>query len=408
MEQKFDFEAFKREAIRKLRNKEPLGGKDGVLQPLLKQILEEALQAEMDEHLSEEERASGNRKNGKTTKRLKSSKGEFDLETPRDRGGTFEPEIVQKRQTILNEEIEDKVLRLYSKGMSVRDIQDHIEEMYGFSLSPTTLSNITDRVIPLIKEWQQRPLEKLYSFVWLDAMFFKVREEGRVVTKALYNIIGVNNNGVKDLLGMYIAQSEGTRFWHQVLEDLKRRGVEDILIACIDNLKGFADAIEMVFPKSQVQLCVIHQIRNSLMYVSWKDRRALMADLRTVYQAADKQTAEENLEQFEIKWAKKYPGVSRSWRENWNRLSTYFDFPDDIRKVMYTTNTIEAFHRQIRKVTKTKGAFTSEIALMKLVYLTTIRMVEQWSVAIKNWFNVAVQLTMIFGGRAQLNRNGIN
>jgi transposase-like protein len=244
----YDFEAYKQEAIKKLLNKEPGATAEKLFRPLFKQFVEEALQAEMDAHLDDAERSSGNRRNGKSTKTVKSTSGEFELDTPRDRSGSFEPQLVGKRQIIISEEIEDKVLRLYSRGMSVRDITEHIEEVYGFTLSATTLSRITDRVIPMIQEWQQRPLEKQYCFVWMDAMFYKVREEGRVVSKALYNIVGVNTGGVKELLGIYIAESEGAKFWLQVLEDLKRRGVEDILIACIDNLKGFAEAIELTLP----------------------------------------------------------------------------------------------------------------------------------------------------------------
>lgn len=404
-ENTFDFEAFKKEAIQKLRNKEPLTGKDGVLQPLVKKILEAALEAEIDEHLGEEERESGNRKNGKSQKTVKSSKGEFTLETPRDRLGTFEPEIVGKRQTLISEEIEFKVIRLYAKGMSVRDICDHIEEMYGFTLSPTTLSTITDRVIPMLKEWQQKPLESLYCFVWLDAMHYKVREEGRVISKALYNIIGVNHQGVKELLGIYIAESESSKFWLQVLEDLKSRGVKDILIACIDNLNGFVEAIQAAFPKTEVQLCIIHQIRNSLKFVSHKDSKQFMEDLRTVYQASNKQVAEENLDSIETAWGKKYTAVFKSWHNHWENLSTFFDYPQEIRKVMYTTNIIEGFHRQVRKITKTKGAFNSDMALLKLVYLATTNMVEKWANPINNWGPIASKLYIIFGERAHIDIN---
>lgn len=404
-ENTFDFEAFKKAAIQKLRNKEPLTGKDGVLQPLIKQILEAALEGEIDEHLSEEEREFGNRKNGKSKKTVKSSKGEFTLETPRDRLGTFEPEIVGKRQTLISEEIEFKVIRLYAKGMGVRDICDHIEEMYGFTLSPTTLSAITDRVIPMLKEWQQKPLESHYCFVWLDAMHYKVREDGKVISKALYNIIGVNNQGVKELLGIYIAESESSKFWLQVLEDLKSRGVQDILIACIDNLSGFADAIGEVFPKTEVQLCIIHQIRNSFKYVSYKDSKQFIEELRTVYQASNKQVAEENLEAAEKTWGKKYPAVFKSWHNNWENLSAFFAYPEEIRKVMYTTNIIEGFHRQVRKITKTKGAFNSDMALLKLVYMATMNMVEKWSQPINNWGPIASKLYIIFGERANIDIN---
>lgn len=401
----FDYEAFKKDAIKRLKNKEPLTGKDGVLQPLIKSIIEAALEGEIEEHLTEEERDSGNRKNGKSKKTVKSSKGEFTLETPRDRSGTFEPMVVEKRQILISEEVEYKVIRLYAKGMGVRDICDHIDEMYGFTLSPTTLSKITDRVIPMINEWQQRALESHYCFIWMDAMHYKVREEGKVIARSLYNIIGVNNRGVKELLGIYISESESSRFWLQVLEDLKNRGIQDILIACIDNLSGFADAILEVFPQTEVQLCIIHQIRNSFKYVSYKDSRQFMADLRTVYQATNMQLAEGNLDVVETKWGKKYPAIFTSWRKNWVNLSTFYNYPEDIRKVMYTTNIIESFHKQVRKVTKTKGAFTSDMALLKLIYLATMNIVEKWSNPIKNWGCIASKLYIIFGDRAKIDIN---
>lgn len=400
-EEKFDFEAYKKEAVRKLLSKEPGMSIDKLTKPLLKQILEAALEGEMETHM-ESERDIGNRKNGKLRKTVKSREGAFELETPRDRHGTFDPKIVEKRQTLISEEIEEKVIRLYAKGMSVRDICDHIEEMYGFALSPNTLSTITDRVIPLVKEWQQRPLESHYCFVWLDAMFYKVREDGRVVSRALYNIIGVNNEGRKELLGIYVAETESATFWMQVLDDLKRRGVQSMLIVCTDNLKGLSNAIAEMFPESEVQLCIIHQIRNSFKYVGSKDSRPFMVDLRTVYQATDKKTAEENLTMMEEKWKKKYPAVFRSWRDNWENLTTFFKYPEEIRRVIYTTNMIEAFHRQVRKVTKTKGAFTSDTALLKLIYLATMNLVEKWNMPIKNWAIIASQLQIYFGDKAQI------
>ncbi len=406
-EEEFDYEAFKKAAIDGLKSKKPLMGKGGVFQPLLKQFLEEALASELLEHLKETKQKP-NRRNGLSSKTVKSKEGPFELVTPRDRLGSFEPEIVGKRQILISEEIEDKVLRLYSKGLSVRDIQDHIEEMYGFSLSPSTLSSITDRVIPLLKEWQERPLEPLYCFLWFDAMFYKVREEGKVISKAVYNIIGVNNSGIKELLGVYIHEGESSRFWLQVMDDLKRRGVEDILICSIDNLKGFALAVEHAFPKTRVQLCIVHQIRNSFKYVSSKDSKEFTADLKTVYQASTKEQAEDMLDLLEQKWGKKYAAVIKSWRDNWELLSTFFDFPAQIRRVVYTTNIIEGFHRQVRKITKTKGAFATDMALLKLIYLATTRMIEKWQKPIANWHEVASQLYIHFGERANLTTNRIS
>lgn len=406
-EKKFDYEAFKRDAMEKIRRGVPTSGKDGVFQPLLKQMLEEMLQGEMDNHMNEQERSDGNRRNGKSRKIVKGTAGEFELETPRDRNGTFEPELVGKRQVIINDELEARILRLYSKGVSTRDICDFIEETYGFTLSATTLSNITDRVIPLVKEWQQRPLESIYTFVWMDAIHYKVREDGRVVTHAVYNILGLNNRGIKDLLGMYVSESEGSRFWLQVLNDLKLRGVEDILIASIDNLKGFKEVIETVFPKTEVQSCIVHQIRNTFKYITSKDSREFLKDLRTVYQASTKDGAEYNLDLLEDKWGKKYAPVFTSWRNNWEHLSNYFKYPEAIRRIMYTTNTIEGFHRQVRKITKTKGAFTSDMALLKLIYLATQNMIEKWTSPVSNWGLVASQLDIIFGERAQINISSI-
>lgn len=395
----FDFEAFKRDAIEKLRNKQPLTGKDSIFQPLLKQLLEEALEGELEAHLNAQERVNGNRRNGKMQKTVKTGKGAFELTTPRDRDSSFEPQIVGKRQVFITDEIEEKVLRLYSKGLSTRDIASDIEEMYGYSISATTLSTITDKVIPAIKEWQQRPLEDVYCLVWMDAMFFKVREEGFVKSKVLYNIIGINPSGEKDLIGMYLSDSEGATFWMQVLNDLKNRGIQDILIACIDNLRGFEEAIKHIYPKTEVQSCIVHQIRNSVKYVSAKDTPAFMSDLKQVYRATNKELAEFELDKLSEKWEKKYPGAVLGWRNNWHKLSTFFRFPDAVRKVMYTTNTIEAFHRQVRKVTKTKGSFTSDMALMKLVYLASTHITEKWGNSPKRWMEVVGQLQIYFPDR---------
>lgn len=405
--EQFNFEAFKLEAIEQLRQGKPVLGKEGIFQPLLKQFLETALEAEIEDHMSESERDNGNRKNGKSRKKVKSSTGEFILETPRDRVGSFEPQIVNKRQIIITEELEEKVIRLYSLGVSTRDICKHIEDLYGFEISPTTLSNITDRVIPLIKEWQQRSLESIYCFVWMDAMHYKVKEDGKVLSRAVYNIIGVNNKGIKELLGMYISESEGARFWLQVLTDLKSRGVEDVLIASIDNLKGFAEAIETVYPKTEIQTCIVHQIRNTLKYVSYKDSKEFLKDLKTVYQATTKAIAEENLDVIQNKWGKKYTPIFDSWRNNWEYLSNYFKYPEYIRRVIYTTNIIEGFHRQVRKITKTKGAFTSDMALLKLIYLASQNLVTKWSKPIANWCIVASQLNILFEDRAKINITNI-
>ncbi len=400
--EKFDYESIKKKTLEQLRSGKSLFGKDGAFAPLLKDILEAAMEGELENHLDEEERAAGNRKNGKTPKRLKTSDGTIDLDTPRDRSASFEPQIIKKRETILAESLESKIIGLYGHGMSLRDISAHIKEMYDTEISAATLSAITDKVIPLVKEWQNRPLEPLYCIVWLDAMYYKVKEDGRVINRCVYNILGINAEGRKDLLGMYISESEGANFWLGVLSNLQQRGVDDILIACIDNLKGFAEAIASIYPATEVQTCIVHQIRNSIKYVASKDQKAFMADLKPVYQAVTKEEAAHQLEELAEKWGKKYPVVLDSWKRNWEKLTTYFQYSAAIRKLIYTTNTIEGFHRQVRKVTKTKGAFTSDMALLKLIYLATQNIQKKWTQPLQNWGLTVSQLSIRFGERLRL------
>lgn len=400
-EGKFDYEAIKKKTLEQLRSGKSLFGKDGAFAPLLKDILEAAMEGELEGHLDEEERAGGNRKNGKTSKKLKTADGTIDLETPRDRAASFEPQIVKKRETILAESLEPRIIGMYGHGMSLRDIAAHIKDTYDTDISASTLSAITDKVI-LVKEWQNRPLESLYCIVWLDAMYYKVKDEGKIVNRCVYNVLGINTEGRKDLLGMYISESEGANFWLGVLSNLQQRGVEDILIACIDNLKGFSEAIASIYPQTEVQSCVVHQIRNSIKYVASKDQKTFMADLKPVYQAASKDEAEHQLQELEVKWGKKYPVVIDSWHRNWEKLSTYFKYSPAIRKLIYTTNTIEGFHRQIRKVTKTKGAFTSDMALLKLIYLATLNIQKKWTQPLQNWSLTVSQLSIIFGSRLKL------
>jgi len=398
----FNFEAFQKDAIKQLKSGKSLTGRDGVLTPLIKRVVESALEGELDAHLEAESTEESNRKNGKTSKTVKSEHGPFELSTPRDRNSTFEPELVKKRQTILGNAIEIKIIALYGLGMSYSDIGRHMEEMYGLELSPAMLSSITDKVIPVIKEWQARPLDAVYPFVWMDAMHYKLREDGRVVSKAVYTVLGVDQRGLKDVLGIYISESEGANFWLQVLTDLSNRGVKDILIASIDNLKGFSDAIKTIFPQTEVQLCIVHQIRNSLKYVASKDQKTFLRELKLVYKAVSKDLAEQKLQDLEESWGKKYPVVIKSWRSNWEGLSQYFKYPEDIRRIIYTTNVVEGFHRQIRKVTKTKGAFSSEMALLKLLYLTVQNVTKKWSQPIRNWSLTVSQLAVFFEGRLKL------
>ncbi|SEB12271.1 Transposase (or an inactivated derivative) [Chitinophaga terrae (ex Kim and Jung 2007)] len=401
-QEKFDYEELKRKTLEQLRSGKSLFGKDGAFAPLLKDILEAALEGEMEAYLDDEQRANGNRKNGKNRKRLKTADGTIDLETPRDRASSFEPQIIKKRETILAESLENKIIGMYGHGMSLRDISAHIKDMYDTEISAATLSSITDKIIPLVKEWQARPLEPLYCIIWLDAMFYKVKEEGKIVNRCVYNIVGINAEGRKELLGMYISESEGANFWLSVLANLQQRGVSDILIACIDNLKGFSEAIATIFPFTAVQTCIVHQVRNSIRYIASKDQKPFMADLKPVYQAVSKEEAESRLEQLDQKWGKKYPVVIDSWHRNWDKLSTYFQYSDAIRRLIYTTNTIEGFHRQVRKVTKTKGAFTSDMALLKLIFLAAQNIQKKWTQPLPNWSLTVSQLSIIFGERLKL------
>jgi transposase-like protein len=333
---------------------------------------------------------------------MQSEYGAFDLETPRDRNSTFEPEIVRKRQTTLGKSVDDKILSLYALGMSYADIANHMEELYGLEISPATLSTITDKIIPVVREWQARPLEEVYPIVWMDAIYYKAKEEGKIVPKAVYTILGLTIKGYKEVLGFYVSEAEGANFWLQVLTDLSNRGVKDILIASIDNLKGFAEAINTIFPQTDVQLCIVHQIRNSLRYVSSKDRRAFLKELKEVYRAATKDLAEEKLKLLEETWGKKYPIVIKSWKANWQRLSQYFKYPEHIRRITYTTNVVEGLHRQIRKVTKTKGAFSSELALTKLLYMAIQNIMKKWTQPVQNWSLTISQLAVFFEGRLHL------
>jgi len=396
---KINWDEFSQEAAKKIRQGQSLTGEGGIFTPLIKQIVEAALNGELDDHLQQTRETENNRRNGHTQKNLKSSMGGIEIFAPRDRNGSFEPETIEKRQTMLPGDLENKILGLYGLGMSYSDIQAHLGEMYGLSVSDGTINSITDRVIPAIREWQSRPLERLYAIVWMDAIHFKIREDGRVITKAVYSVLGVNMKGQKEVLGLYLGQNESATFWLQVLTDLSQRGIEDILIASIDNLRGFGDAIENIFPKTEVQLCIVHQIRNSIKYIPWKHSREFLKDLKQVYKASNLELAEHNLDLLENKWGKQYPFVIQSWRNNWTRLSQYFKYPEPIRKLIYTTNTVEGYHRMIRKVTKSKGAFTSDMAMLKLVYLATINFNKRWVNNLRNWPLIINQICIYFENR---------
>lgn len=399
MKEKINWEEFSKEAAEHIRQGKPLTGEGGIFSPLIKQVVEAALEGELDSHLNDTRESMGNRRNGRIPKKLKSSIGNIEVFTPRDRNGSFEPVTIEKRQTVLPGDLDDKIMGLYGLGLSYKDIQTHLREMYGLSVSDGVINSITDRVIPAIREWQSRPLERLYAIVWMDAIHFKIREDGKVITKAVYSVLGVNMKGQKEVLGLYLGHNESATFWLQVLNDLNQRGVEDILIASIDNLNGFAEAIENIFPKSEVQLCVIHQIRNSMKYIPWKNYREFMKDLKKVYQAGTLELAEYYLDELDQKWGEKYPVVIKSWRNNWARLSNYFKYPEQIRRLIYTTNTVEGYHRMVRKVTKSKGAFTSDNAMLKLVYLATLNFQKRWVNNLRDWPLIINQLFTFFDER---------
>ncbi len=395
--QSFDFEA----AVRALQAGQDLNGKNGILTPLIKQLTEAALQAELEQHLASED--APNRKNGRASKRVKSMSGEFVLDTPRDRTGTFEPQLVKKHQTHLTDELERKILSLFAQGMSYQAMREHVQEMYGMRLSNGTLNAITDKLLPELESWRERQLDPIYPFVWLDAVHYKVKENGRFVSKAVYTILGLTIEGKKELLGLYLSESEGARYWLNVLTDLHNRGVKDILIASVDGLKGFPEAIETIYPQTEVQLCIIHQIRNSLKYVASKNQKAFMADLKAVYRATTQAAAETALDELEAKWGKQYPLVIRSWRDKWIHLSAYFKYPEYVRKAIYTTNAVEAVHRQFRKLTKTKGGFPNENSLLKLLYAGILKASEKWTRPVQNWNLTLSQLAIHFEGRLEEN-----
>lgn len=389
------------EAIKQLQSGKGLTGKDGVLTPLIKQLTEAALRAEIEQHLDQD--IEPNRKNGYTSKTVQTSVGSFELETPRDRAGTFEPHLVKKHQTRLTDEIEHKIIALFALGTSYRDIRGHIQDIYALEISEAAITAITDQLIPELKAWQNRSLEAVYPFVWLDAIHYKIKDNGRYVSKAIYTILALTMEGKKELLGLYVSESEGANYWLSVLTDLHNRGVKDILIASVDGLAGFVEAIASIYPQTEVQQCIIHQIRNSIKYVASKNQKEFMQDLRPIYQALTQSAAEQALDALEQKWGHQYPIVIKSWRNRWSNLSAYFKYPDYIRKIMYTTNAVEAVHRQFRKLTKTKGGFTNENSLLKLLYAGILNASKKWTMPVHNWNLALSQLAIHFENRITLN-----
>jgi len=375
-----------------------------VFKLMVGEMLENGLEGELDDELGYTKydyrnKAGENSRNGYSKKTLKTSFGETEIRVPRDRDGEFEPQLVKKNQTTLTSDIEEKILSMYAKGMTTSDIETHIQDIYGLECSDTTISRITDKILPVVREWQSRPLEEIYAVVFMDAIHFHVRSEGQIVKKAVYIAIGINMDGLKEVLGMWVGENESAKFWLSVMNGLKNRGLQDILIACVDGLTGFPAAIEAVYPKTEIQQCIIHQIRNTTKFVSYKDIKALMADLKKVYAAIDEQTALAELETFDEKWGNKYPKIAISWRDNWANLSTYFKYPQEVRTLIYTTNTIEGFNRQIRKVTKNKGVFPTDDSLIKMLYLAMMDITKKWTGKRREWGQIHSQLEIFFEDR---------
>ena len=378
------------------------------IQDLFKETIAEFMEEGLETELSEElgyskydyrNKETDNSRNGHSSKTLRTSFGKVDISVPRDRKGVYEPQLLKKNQTSISQDIEEKILSMYAKGMTTGDIETHIRDIYGVEVSDTTVSRITDKILPVAKEWQQRLLENIYAVVFLDAIHYHVRSEGQVVKKAVYIAIGINLDGRKDVLGMWVGENESAKYWATILNSLRNRGVEDIFIACTDNLTGFSAAIEAVFPKTEIQNCIIHQIRNSTRYVSYKDLKALMADLKAVYAAVDENAALNALEVFSERWDKKYPKISISWKNNWPNLSPYFKYPQEVRRLIYTTNAIEGFNRQLRKVTKAKSVFPTDDSLLKMLYLAMVDITKKWTGRRQDWSMIHAQLAIYFADR---------
>lgn len=366
-------------------------------------LIEEMLEGEIDHELGYSKydyknKDTENARNGKRAKKVRSDYGEIEIEVPRDRKGDFEPAVVKKNQRDVSS-IDDQVISIYAKGMSVRDIQDHLFNLYGIDVSPTMISQITEKIMPVIKEWQQRPLESIYAHVVMDAIHYKVRQDGKIVNKAVYIILGINLDGMKDVLGMWVGENETSKFWLKVLSDLQHRGVEDILIASIDGLNGFKEAIEATFPKTEVQRCIVHMIRNSTRYLSYKDHKEFVSDLKPVYTAIDEAAALDALAELDAKWGEKYYIAIKPWRDHWDEVAVMFKYPKEIRRLIYTTNAIESFNRQLRKVTKSKSIFPTDDSLLKMLYLAMIDITKKWKIRVRNWAKIIGQLSIHFEGR---------
>ena len=373
------------------------------LKDLLSGTIQDMLETEMDNHLGYdryERSGESNYRNGTKSKTVRSKYGEFKVDVPQDRQSSFEPQVLPKHQKDISS-IDDKIISMYAKGMTTSDIESHMRELYDLDISDSTISRITDKILPIVKEWQERPLESVYAVVFMDAIHYHVRNEGRIVKRAVYIAIGIDMNGHKDVLGMYVGQNESAKFWLSILNGIKNRGVEDILIACVDGLTGFPQAIEAVFPQTEIQQCVIHQIRNTTKFVSYKDIKPLMTDLKRVYAASTEEIALTELDSFDEKWSGKYPKIAKSWKDNWVNLSTYFKYPEAVRRLIYTTNTIEGFNRQLRKVTKSKTVFPSDDSLLKMLYLAMMDITKKWTGHRQDWGQIHSQLEIFFEERLE-------
>ena len=394
----------RRAKIRELLQVSSMVDIQNLFKETIAEFMENSLDAELDDELGYSKydyrsKDTHNSRNGHSGKTLRTSFGEVDISVPRDRKGEFEPQVLKKNQTSISQDIEEKILSMYAKGMTTGDIEAHIRDIYGVEVSDTTVSRITDKILPIAKEWQQRPLKAVYAVVFLDAIHYHVRSEGQIVKKAVYIAIGIDLDGKKDVLGMWVGENESAKFWATVLNGLKSRGVEDIFIACTDNLTGFSAAMEAVFPKTEIQNCIVHQLRNSSKYVSYKDLKALMADLKAVYSAVDEPSALTALDTFSERWDQKYPKISQSWRKNWANLSTYFKYPQEVRRLIYTTNTIEGFNRQLRKVTKSKSVFPTDDSLLKMLYLAMVDITKKWTGRRQDWSMIHAQMAVYFADR---------
>lgn len=397
----------RRALIGEFLKENPLKGMNDIndlVKELISQVLEQGLDGELEEELGYSKydyrnKETDNSRNGYSSKTMHTSFGDMQLDVPRDRKGEFEPQLVQKHQKTLPHDIEEKIISMYAKGMSTGDIENHIKDLYGIEMSDSTISRITDKVLPLVKDWQSRPLEPIYAVVFMDAIHFHVRSEGRIIKKAVYVAIGINMEGFREVLGMWVGENESAKFWVSVMNDMNNRGVEDILIACVDGLTGFPNAIAAVYPKTELQQCIIHQIRNTTKFVSYKDLKALMADLKKVYAAPKEETALFELDVFEEKWMQKYPKIAVSWKTNWVNLSTYFKYPQEVRTLIYTTNLIEGFNRQLRKVTKSKPVFPTDDSLLKMLYLAMMDVTKKWTQSRRDWGKIHSQLEIFFSDR---------